>query len=229
MPTDTVKDYTVSYTNEKEFKGLVREIFMRNTYFVELNKENPTIVDIGAHIGLTTLYYKKLFPQSTVIAVEPHPANIKLLKQNVAQNLLTNVHIIEGAVAESTGEINLYADETQDQWFSTSRIKPHAWDGTKQTQAIQVPAVSLDDLITTPVDIVKMDIEGAEEGVLKASKTALNFVDHLLIEYHPGDHNNLPEIFNLLKEAGYYLQIFKNGFGISLKRARGLVMIEARK
>ena len=78
-----IDQYEVNYHDKDELLHLKNEIFVHHCYYFETTVTNPKIIDAGAHIGLATLYFKKLFPFAEITAIEPQPISFKLLEQNV--------------------------------------------------------------------------------------------------------------------------------------------------
>ena len=66
MQSARLRKFQVWYENSKEYDSLKREIFGEDIYYVELKNKSPLIIDVGAHIGLSTLYYKMLFPKPKI-------------------------------------------------------------------------------------------------------------------------------------------------------------------
>src|SRR5690606_32260101 len=83
------------FYNQTVFDNMYEEIFVNHEYAFKTETESPLIVDCGANIGLSTLYFKSQYPQSRIIAFEPDKQNIELLKHNIAINKLENIQIIE--------------------------------------------------------------------------------------------------------------------------------------
>lgn len=176
--------YIFNSSNLSELRGLKTEIFARGIYDLEITKPNPLIIDAGAHVGLATLFFKTRYPKSRIIAVEPHPENVKHLDNNIWFNKLVDVTVIEAALGSNPGEHELFFDASGDQWFSTAGFTKGAWDHSQTSVPIRVPTIPLDALIGEPVDLLKMDIEGAEIDVLRSSKK-LDLITNVIIELHP--------------------------------------------
>lgn len=79
------------------------EIFFRDIYFFSADNQTPFILDCGANIGLATLYFKMLYPQSNIIAFEPSPNCFTLLTKNITANKLAGVTAINKAVSNKKG------------------------------------------------------------------------------------------------------------------------------
>jgi len=84
---------------------LFHEMFSTAYYEIpaRLKREARTIVDLGANIGLASRFFAEIFPNATLVCVEPNPPNIAILRKNVA-TLGGRVRIIEGAVSDRAGE-----------------------------------------------------------------------------------------------------------------------------
>ena len=221
MQSSRVGDYTIYYDNPEEFRIIKREVFTNHIYYIELEKEDPAIIDLGAYIGDTVLYFKKLYPKSTITAVEPLPENIKLLKKNMEENQLENVRIVEAAVSNSQSEIDFYMDSNENGWYTLAGIKDGGWGKQQKSRKITVACVTLDDLIESEVDLLKIDVEGAEEQVLSSSRK-LRQVKNIILEYHPVNGNSEEEVVKILKNSGFVIEIQDDpeGWGDGLKLIR---------
>src|SRR5690349_947133 len=108
MQSTRIGKNTVWYENSEEFNELKKELYTEHRYYLELDKEDPVILDMGAHIGLATLYFKQIYPEATITAFEPHPGNFAILQKNVLENQLKNVALVQAAVAPKDGQIVLH-------------------------------------------------------------------------------------------------------------------------
>jgi FkbM family methyltransferase len=119
-----------------------------------------TIVDVGANIGYYTLLFSKLTGESGhVYAFEPEPENFALLQQNLARNNRTNVKVFNAAASNQRGESFLY--------LSTENHGDHqAYPSDVERQKVRINVTPLDDCVTGPVDLLKMDVQGFEAHVL---------------------------------------------------------------
>jgi FkbM family methyltransferase len=170
---------------------------------------------------MSVLFFKALYPEAEVVAIEPHPAAFSLLSRNVERNQLRGVRLINAGVAEADGELTLHF-ESGDAGSLTASIDP-AWGGRwSQT----VPAMRVSPLARETVDFLKLDVEGAEYGVVRdlAATGALANVRETVIEYHeigsePGQTRQLPK---MLEAAGFQIDShsFDAAAGHGLLRAR---------
>lgn len=131
--------------------------------------EGSVFVDIGAHVGLFSVPAMKWVGETgRVIAFEPHPDNYALLFQNVEANGVTDGVSIENvAVSNSNDSIKLYQSP-----FNTGDHQVYPTNGRK---SIDIKCVSLDSYFgkTEQVDVIKMDVQGAEGAAFEGMKRVL--------------------------------------------------------
>lgn len=240
VPTNKTHGFTIHHNNEKEYHQLRSEIFGMQIYEPKiklelLGEKELHILDIGAHIGLSTLYFSWVLPMGQIVAVEPHPELYKYLEQNIFENNLENTLAIHTAITDSTSpEIELFVD-SDNEWLSTSSIHKGAWTGSENTKSIRVPNQRLVDLLdplsqlANPYVIIKLDVEGAEQKILFDSKKKLDRVQELLIEFHPHKTQNLSEIASLLESIGFTLELRKKGKASHDWYSQGLQLLHAYK
>jgi FkbM family methyltransferase len=229
MPHTKLRGFTVEYPNADEFHQIKRELYTYDSYYFETDKAQPVIVDIGAHIGLATLYFKSLYAGAIITAYEPHPVAFKYLEKNIWDNNLSDVTTINQAVSDHKGNIHLHVDPTSDLWLSTSSVHPGAWTGDQRTEAVSVPCVSLRDVLENfdgPIDLLKMDIEGGEQQVLFSAMDQLGMVKHAFVEFHTRPDQSLVKLVDSLNDRGLKVECWQHGKPVKPKLARGLVMVE---
>lgn len=222
--------YTIYFDNSEEYHRLRREVWGSNSYYFETEKENPVIFDAGAHVGVTTLYFKKLFPQGKVIAFEPLPQNIALFKKNMYENQVEGVELVEAALSVSEGEQEYFHDSSSDHWYSTASLTNGAWTGDQKSTRIKVMTKTLSEYLETySPDFVKMDIEGAEDKVIRQARNSLVRCPHYMIEFHPIEGVGMGNIVKFFEERGFQVIVTKGGTRVPWEKAVGLTMIEAIK
>jgi FkbM family methyltransferase len=186
------------YEAPQELLHGLREIFVEEIYRQTLSSK-PTIIDCGANIGLSVLYFKRQFPDATIIAFEPDPQNYTLLQKNIASYQLKDIQCNQAAVWIENTRIN----------FSAKKGMASGISLTDSEHCIQVSAARLKDYLNQKIDFLKIDIEGAEWEVLKDCAPELTNVQHLFVEYHGAfkEQEKLTEIFSLLQQAGFHYYI----------------------
>lgn len=204
------KNRLIEYQQEEEFRDLKREILDGGIYWFESERLDPVIIDAGAHIGLATIYFKWLYPEAKITAFEPNPELFKLLERNVNENKLTNVTLVPAALSKHRGTASLWVDATDWKWWSVGSLKPGAWNGEQKDQKeIVVETVKLYDFVQKMdrVDLLKMDIEGAESQVIRGLREQLDKVTELIFEFHPTVSGNLAELKAFLEKRGFQVRL----------------------
>jgi FkbM family methyltransferase len=198
-------NFTVTFLNKSELKILDKEIFGNEIYKINIKKKNPLIFDIGSHIGLSILYFKKNFPDSKIVGFEPNPNVFPLLEDNIKGNNIRNVTLYNLALSKNNGERILYIDSSGDGAFSTSSFIPNAWNGKQKSRGIKVKTVKLSTYIHKPVDLLKIDTEGAELEILQDLYTSkkFNLIKNIVLEYHPVKKFGLKRVLEILKSEGF--------------------------
>jgi FkbM family methyltransferase len=130
----------------------------------------PVFVDIGAHIGkYSVLAGRNLKGRGHVIAIEPDPENFGLLQRNVELNKLTNVHLLNVGCWSRDGVLSLHR--------ARGNLGAHSFIDDVGLECVSVGVRTLDsilsDLNVTTVDLLKVDVQGAEAEVLKGATTTL--------------------------------------------------------
>jgi FkbM family methyltransferase len=181
------------------FRHSFKEIFEREIYKFNTSSAHPRILDCGANIGLSVIYFKKVFPNGRITAVECDPNILHLLKCNLIEQGLQDVIILDRAVSNSR-ETVYFAQEGADAGHVVEKSSPK--------EKIPVETILLDDLINEPIDFLKLDIEGCEVDALLACKK-LNLVRNLFVEYHSFQDSpqRLGELLELLKANGFRFYI----------------------
>lgn len=223
MQSTKLGKYEVYYENSDEFYELKKEIFSENCYYIELEKEDPLIVDLGSHIGMTVLYFKMLFPKSRVIAFEPVPYNFEILKKNVEENQLDNVELVQAVIAPKSGILRIQEPIGEGAWRSGAGIIPKGWKGIQTNREIRVEAVGIQEILHEKIDIMKMDIEGMEYEVIRNMGPNIRNVKNMLIEVHPRKDHRIEEIQKILTQNGFKLEIVPDESGLG----KGLTKIFA--
>lgn len=90
---------------------LIREIFLLREYQISTPREAPVIIDCGANIGVSVLYFKRLFPKSVIIAFEPNPMVFQLLKSNVEQNQPKGLELYNYFLSDKEGSVEFFVNK----------------------------------------------------------------------------------------------------------------------
>lgn len=195
-----VQGYTVRFTDNAALFGMLDEIFVRENYKFNCESNTPTIIDCGANIGLSVLYFKLLYPRAVIHAFEPDPAAYEKLVANTKENGFKDVFTYNAAVWIEEGELVF---ETDGSWGG------HIGDEASSA-GVTVKAHKLDGLLDDHVDFLKIDIEGAESDVIMNSKDLIaKNVEKLFFEWHSltGRPQRLGEILAFFEQHGFRYHI----------------------
>lgn len=133
----------------------------------------PLIIDLGANIGASALYFNHVWPESRIVAVEPSPDNFSLLKQNIDGR--TNILPVHAGIASQDGFMRIVDDDAETDAFKT---EPGVGD---------IPALSMATLLRDEVGapfICKIDIEGAERDLFSRDTEWIDQFPLIMIELH---------------------------------------------
>lgn len=207
--SETLLGYRVAFPNYLAFRHLFSEIFLLEQYAVGV-VQKPFIIDCGSNIGMSILYFKRKYPDATVIAFEPDKSTFDYLKGNIDRNNIKGVELHQAALYNKNGEIT-FLSARQEDWCAVLEMSVFASSlGDRELKETTVPCVKLSDFITRDVDMLKVDVQGAETIVVNelADSGKLQKVDQIIMEYHYDDVNNpLGTLLGTLQE---------NQFGLSL-------------
>ena len=160
------------------------EIFFKKIYALPVAHSTSinTIVDLGANVGLSALYFLQQFPQAQVVCVEPEPTNFKMLELNLETEITTGKVIAMEAAA--MGEDGMVSFESA----------PAKYNGRVILGAQNnIPALSIPSIMQRcqfdRINLLKIDVEGAEKFIFSGDPVWLQSVDEILLEVHsPEDH-----------------------------------------
>ncbi len=184
------------------------QVFVERSYPHLINKicEGDTVIDAGANIGVFTILASVLVGKTgQVIAIEPDPENLRLLRKNIQLNNLTNVQIIDKALYKESG--------IQIKFIQDGVMLQISMDNGRQKNYIEVKTITLDDIVNEfeiKPKILKMDIEGAEKFALLEARKTMEYVNYFEMEIHSEeDYNVLMQYakeFKLIEEPAESLR-----------------------
>jgi FkbM family methyltransferase len=159
------------------------------------------VVDLGANVGYTLLYWLRCFPNARVSAYEPHPVHARIIRHHLELNdLQTRVDLHEVAAGTTPGLSSLTDQESA----STILKSAAASAGAFQVSTIDV----FTDLLSSPIDLLKIDIEGSEYPILNDERFASVNARAIVLEWHsvPGPQSGPQWCCQRLKEIGYQVR-----------------------
>lgn len=196
------------------------EIFLNNEYTSILKcihgTTSPSIVDLGSNIGGFALFMFENFPKAKVVSVEAAPDTYDILRRNQEINSERNWNVVQAAVWTKNGYVNL-----DRRGASTGhRIAIDGIDGES------IPAKRLGDILAeagiADIDLMKMDIEGAESAVVPLNEAIFERTKVLVIEIHTDRIDPAP-VYNVLARS------FSHCWKVSGRNVQKPVLILAHK
>jgi FkbM family methyltransferase len=199
-----VLGYKIAYLGEQPFRAMFDEIFMEECYHFDAGTDRPTIFDCGSNIGMSVLYFKKHYPFARILAFEPDPRTFATLCKNTHQNQLDNVETHQAALGLADDVVDFYRPENENLSGTLMSTNPKRW----HPKRIQVPAKRLSTFIDSEVDLLKLDVEGAELDVMDdlIATGKLHHVRRIQLEYHHhigSARDKLSLMLRWLEEAGF--------------------------
>jgi len=185
------------------FLATYRELFMDELYkFNPKVKSGGIILDCGANMGLSVLYFAMHYPNHSIIAFEPEPAVFNVLEENIKTFGLKNVSLHRKAIWTKEETLTFHSDGGMGGRVNNLYKK-------SDQPVNKVETVILKDYLNDKVDFLKIDIEGAEVEVLRSCKGHLGQVKHLFFEYHNHIHHpqSLHELLAQMQEEGFKYHI----------------------
>jgi FkbM family methyltransferase len=197
----TILGWDMEYPSLGALRAFVDYILYRRMNDFLPDNDQPTILDCGANIGYTVLNYKRKFPGAKIIAFEPDPQFVSCLKSNLKNNKANDVRIVEAAVWTQNGQTSWLCEG-----IDGSHITLDQQPGEK---IVTVQTVDLAGYLDEPVDLLKLDIEGAEYDVVSHLRERLGNVKNILVECHISQDNiaRFGQLLADLSGAGYKVSI----------------------
>ena len=193
LPTVGTYDGTPKIAGLKKIDRDVNSVIEGIQYVVK--NYDDLIIDCGANMGTSVLYFKWLFKEAKVYAFEPDKSIFEVLNHNVLTNKLNHVQINNKAI---------WIDN-QDMFFNANNAQSGKL--IQDESSIKVECVRLKTFMHDfkHIDFLKLDIEGAELAVLQDIAGELHRVKHLFIEYHSAIHEpqKLSHLLSILEKEGF--------------------------
>jgi len=190
-------------------QGIVYEKNVSNT-FTKYLKKDMTILDIGANIGwYSLLTAHSLQDECKIYAFEPYSFNSKLILASQSTNNFKSINLIQSAVGNQTGTVQFGATGSNGQCQEINN------DIDTILNSDIVNMIKIDDIIHEKIDIIKIDIEGAEYKALIGSiKTLKESLPIIFSEFTPTAMPSISgvgwdEYLNLMINLGYKIKIIE--------------------
>jgi FkbM family methyltransferase len=177
------------------------------SYFEKCIRPNQTILDIGAHIGLYSVFFsKKLQGTGRVICFEPTPGTFAILRNTVQLNALKNCTLVNAAIAEKSGTLKFNLTSKDGEGSNANSLV----QTERSVNSTEVKVYSIDDYCreeNLKIDVLKIDVEGYElNALIGAEETFKNDKPVGILALHPASikqlGQSLEQIWDLLLTYG---------------------------
>jgi FkbM family methyltransferase len=176
------------------------EVFEHEYYRLPLRRSPATILDLGANIGLSAVYFSRLYPDAQMACVEPVPANLRLLKRNLELNDI-QASIFPAAVHSQDGDLEVELDAMDYGHRVVIGLK-NSSKPSLNVAAMTVPTICR-QLGWKRIGLLKVDIEGHEKQLFAGDCDWLARVDAMCIEWHDELGKGRLELERLANRFGF--------------------------
>jgi FkbM family methyltransferase len=184
-------------------------------HFIRLIPDGGIVLDVGANIGAMTTYLSRRLKNTHIYAIEPVPCNVNTLKKIVEHYNLNNISIMETALGNIRGEIEMVLPEVKNvKLHGLSHVVHNSIESNNTGEHFMAPLCTLDSVHEfrngKAVTGIKIDVENYEYYVLDGGR-------ELIGRYHPviyselWENENRSRCFELLSGMGYTVNVLKNG------------------
>lgn len=186
-----------------------KEIFVDHVYGpISTGGDARRIVDLGANIGLASLYFALQEPDAEIVAVEANLEAFRALAANLAQIPGDRFALIDKAVSTRAGEVTFHVDHLTLGRLNAS-ITGRNLEGkpADSIETFTVPCFDVADILQTPIDFMKVDVEGAEYEILGSPSVVPSTVREMVVEFHDMGANldQLIPLLEMLERRGFSL------------------------
>lgn len=159
------------------------QVFGQRQYAFRLSEPPATIVDAGANVGYTSLYFAMRYPQARIVAIEPEPGNCEVFRLNCGH--AEQIRLLEAALwPNNAGKLHIASADVSSWSFQVMDDEDDASSERASIQAVTIPEI-LSNLPDGRIDLLKLDIEGSERWLFEAAPLDwLSKVKSLSVECH---------------------------------------------
>jgi FkbM family methyltransferase len=168
-------------------------------YFKRLLRPGMVFVDVGANLGDFSLIASRLIGAAgKVVAFEPDPENYGWLSKSIKRNKLSNIELRAEALSNEDGQASFFLSQVSG-WHTLKKDQL-----SNEKQEIVVPTRRLDGVPLDRLDVMKIDVEGAEFEVLQGAREQISrFNPTIFIDLHPAMGADVDGCLNMLRALGY--------------------------
>ncbi|MEM9421262.1 MAG: FkbM family methyltransferase, partial [Pseudomonadota bacterium] len=208
-----MRDSTLEYLDDHALWTLINEILVDQEYYFETEECSPLIIDGGANFGMSSIYFKKLYPGAKIIAFEPVPSLYDIAKRNIENSKYSeDIRLINKGLSSTEGKAQFYRSQQYSMAGSLTSRRVAFGD---KIDTFPVDTVRLSRFLDSDVDFLKLDIEGSEGDVLLEAGESLAAVKEMCVEWHLHKEDkvssSLDAVLSMLSKLGFIYQIGKSG------------------
>ena len=194
----TVRQYRVEYADAGSVWPQWEDMFLHDAMAFRAQTSAPRILDCGANVGIASMFFKSRYPQASITAFEADPALADICRRNVARLPGPPVQVETAAIWTEDGEIEFVCEGSDSGAIASLEL-------TVAGRKVITPARRLRPWLGEPIDLLKVDIEGAEVPVLRDCADLLGNVRNITIDLHEFDpaQRQTGLLFDLLTAAGF--------------------------
>lgn len=158
-----------------------KQVLVERHYEFDKPETATFIIDAGANIGLASIYFANRYPQAKIVSIEPEASNYEMLRKNVAA--YPQITPLQAALWRVNEDLFLFDSGHGNHGFQVDDDERETQKRLGRTPGLTVDAI-LRDAGQNKVDLLKIDIEGAEREVLSCAENWIDRVEVLMIELH---------------------------------------------
>jgi FkbM family methyltransferase len=176
-----------------DLRGQYWEIYLKRHYGFKTTEAAPSIIDAGANVGMSVIWFKQNYPASRITAYEADPKIAAILSRNLKAAAIEDVEVQQAAVWDQDGTTS-FDDAGSDKGAISAQ------------GGVSVPCIDLSRHLPARVDMLKLDIEGAEYAVVEklSRDQTLRQIQNISAEYHiqRNQMDQFLESMQLLRASG---------------------------
>jgi FkbM family methyltransferase len=188
---------TLTYRLNKGDIWSLREVWLFECYKFPANIHPEWVLDLGANIGMTSVWLASRYPVRKIIAVEPATSNEALIRHNLMQNQVDAI-VIAAAIGSRDGSVAFVE-------HSASNFGKADYNKSGSTPLISMNTLMKRYCNGKRIDLLKLDIEGGEQELLGSNLEWLEWVDAIIAEFHTGCVDYPGLVMKLQKQGFRYI------------------------